>query len=68
MGAVGSSGEECMASMDVEEPVKVNIRPLIPQDDEDCDVPDMLDCEDSDNLVENDAVRFRMPPVRARDM
>jgi hypothetical protein len=47
--------------MDVEEPVKVNIRPLILQDDEDCDVPDMLDCEDSDNLVENDVVRFRMP-------
>ncbi|KAH9575846.1 hypothetical protein CY35_01G132500 [Sphagnum magellanicum] len=56
---VGSSGEECVASMDVEEPVKVNIRPLILQDDEDCDVPDMLDCEDSDNLVENDVATLQ---------
>jgi ubiquitin-like-conjugating enzyme ATG3 len=55
----GSKGEECLASIDAEEPAKSSFRPSIPQDDEDSDVPDMLECEDLDNVVENDVATLQ---------
>ncbi len=64
---VGSKGEECLASIDAEEPAKSSFRPSIPQDDEDSDVPDMLECEDLDNVVENDVVRILKPCTGKED-
>lgn len=51
LGSTG--GDESLPSMDTEEKaaVKLNFRPLLPEDDEDEDVPDMDACGD-DNLVE----------------
>jgi hypothetical protein len=59
VAVVGSKGEECLASIDAEEPAKSSFRPSIPQDDEDSDVPDMLECEDLDNVVENDVATLQ---------
>jgi len=56
-GPRGSTGgDESLPSMDTEEKaaVKLNFRPLLPEDDEDEDVPDMDACGD-DNLVETSA-------------
>jgi ubiquitin-like-conjugating enzyme ATG3 len=59
VAVVGSKGEECLASIDAEEPAKSSFRPSIPQDDEDSDVPDMLECDDLDNVVENDVATLQ---------
>jgi hypothetical protein len=67
VAVVGSKGEECLASIDAEEPAKSSFRPSIPQDDEDSDVPDMLECEDLDNVVENDVVRILKPCTGKED-